>query len=273
MKGKYSKLVIIGIVVVFFLIIFGGSMFIKLEATERGVIFRQFTSGLDKENVYEPGFHIIAPWNDMYVFNVAEQKVEETMDVLDKNGLSINIEITVRFYPIYNSVGYLYEQFRTDYANLLVIPEVRSSVRQVAGRYSAEEIYSTKRSEVEQTIIEEAGKKLRDNHIEMKALLIRSINLPQDIRQAIESKLKQEQEALAYQFRLEKEKSEAERKKIEAEGVAKANNIVNSSLTPNLLKMRGIEATLELSKSQNSKTVIVGSAGSNGLPLILGSEK
>jgi regulator of protease activity HflC (stomatin/prohibitin superfamily) len=112
----------------------------KLEETERGVIFRQFTTGLDKDNVYEPGFHIIAPWNDMYVFNVSEQKVEETMDVLDKNGLSINIEITVRFYPIYNKVGSLYEAFRTDYANVLVVPEVRSSVRQVAGRYTAEEI-------------------------------------------------------------------------------------------------------------------------------------
>jgi regulator of protease activity HflC (stomatin/prohibitin superfamily) len=91
--------------------------------------------------------------------------------------------------------------------------------------------------------------------------------LPQDIRQAIESKLKQEQEALAYQFRLEKEKSEAERKRIAAEGEARANNIINNSLTPSLLKMRGIEATLELGKSQNSKTIIIGGGG-DGLPLI-----
>ncbi len=59
MKGKYQKLIIIGIVAVFFLVAFGNSMFIKLEATERGVIFRQFSSGLDKDNVYEPGFHEI----------------------------------------------------------------------------------------------------------------------------------------------------------------------------------------------------------------------
>ena len=52
-------------------------MFIKLEATERGVIFRQFTTGLDKENVYEPGFHVIAPWNDMYVFNVVFPRYRE----------------------------------------------------------------------------------------------------------------------------------------------------------------------------------------------------
>ena len=85
---------------------------------------------------------------------------------------------------------------------------------------------------------------------------------------AIESKLQQQQEALAYQFRLDKEKSEAERKRIAAEGESRANNIINNSLTANLLKMRGIEATLELSKSPNSKVIIVG--GKDGMPLILG---
>ncbi len=271
MNKQKSNLIIIAVVVVIVLLLFGSKMYVKLDATERGVIFRQFTTGLDRDNIYDPGFHLIAPWNDLYVYNVAEQKVEETMDVLDRNGLSVNIDVTVRFFPIYNRIGYLYEAFRLDYANLLVIPEIRSAVRQVAGRYSAEEIYSTKRSEVEKTIISEAKKTLNANNIEMKALLIRSINLPQDIKGAIESKLKQEQEALAYQFRLEKEKSEAERKRIAAEGEAKANNIINNSLTPNLLKMRGIEATLELSKSPNSKTVVIGS-GDGGMPLILGGK-
>ncbi|MDR2963452.1 MAG: prohibitin family protein [Bacteroidales bacterium] len=272
MKNKYTNVIIIIVIAVILLIVFGNSMFIKIEATQRGVIFRQFTTGLDKENVYQPGFHIIAPWNDMHIFNVAEQKIDETMDVLDRNGLSINIEITVRFAPYPDRVGYLYEAFKLDYVSLLVGPEIRSAVRQVAGRYSAEEIYSTKRSEVEQKIIEEAGRKLRDNNIDMKALLIRSINLPPDIRAAIENKLKQEQEALAYKFRLDKENSEAERKRIAAEGEARANKIINSSLTSELLTMRGIEATLKLGESPNAKVVIVG-GGRNGLPIILNTEK
>ena len=103
----------------------------------------------------------------------------------------------------------------------------------------------------------------------MRALLIRSINLPDKIKQAIESKLQQEQEALAYQFRLDKEKSEAERKRIAAEGESAANKIINNSLTPSLLKMRGIEATLKLAESPNSKVVVIGQ-GEDGLPLILG---
>jgi regulator of protease activity HflC (stomatin/prohibitin superfamily) len=180
------------------------------------------------------------------------------------------VDITVRFHPTYDLIGYLHENFGKNYISNLVIPEVRSSVRQVMGRYSAEEIYSTKRAEVELAIKEETAKSLNLNSIQMKALLIRSINLPEQIKTAIQNKLTQEQEALAYQFRLEKEKSEAERKRIAAEGEAQANNIVNSSLTDKLLKMRGIEATLELSKSPNSKVVIVG-GGEDGLPLILGN--
>ena len=103
----------------------------------------------------------------------------------------------------------------------------------------------------------------------MRALLIRSINLPTNIKAAIESKLEQEQEALAYQFRLDREKSEAERKRIAAEGEATANKIINSSLTSALLKMRGIEATAQLAQSPNSKVVIIG--GADGLPIILGN--
>ena len=108
------------------------------------------------------------------------------------------------------------------------------------------------------------------NNIEVTALLIRSINLPAQIKQAIENKLKQEQEALAYKFKLEKEKSEAERKRIAAEGEARANKIINNSLTPQLLKMRGIEATIKLSESPNTKVIVIGS-GDDGLPLILGN--
>ena len=104
----------------------------------------------------------------------------------------------------------------------------------------------------------------------MRALLIRSINLPDQIKGAIESKLKQEQEALAYEFRLQREESEAERKRIEAEGIAKYNSIISASLTENILRQRGIDATVGLAESPNSKVVVIGS-GKEGLPLILGN--
>jgi regulator of protease activity HflC (stomatin/prohibitin superfamily) len=261
---------IAGVIVLILLLVFGSSMFRTLQPGERGVIFRPFTTGLDKEHIYLPGFHIIAPWNDLTVYDVKEQQREETMDVLDKNGLSLNVDVSVRFNPIYDRVGYLHEIFGVKYIDQLIVPEVRSLVRQVAGRYTAEEIYSTKRSEVEASIINETKAVLQKNNIEMRALLIRSINLPQQIKTAIENKLQQEQEALAYTFRLEKEKAEAERRRIEADGIANYNRIINASLTEQILRQRGIEATMELAKSPNSKVVVVGS-GKDGLPLILGN--
>ncbi|MCW0482232.1 prohibitin family protein [Gaoshiqia sediminis] len=270
MNSLNKSYLIIGAVILVVLIFFGSSMFVTIQPGERGIIFRPFGSGLDKEHLYIPGFHVIAPWNDLIVYDVKEQQREETMDVLDKNGLSLNVDVSVRFNPTYEKIGHLHEIFGKRFVEQLIIPEVRSSVRQVAGRYTAEEIYSTKRSEVESSIINETKEILEANNIDMRALLIRSINLPDQIRIAIENKLKQEQEALAYQFRLTRETAEAERKRIEAEGIAAFNKIINSSLTDQILKQRGIEATIDLAKSPNAKVVVVGS-GKEGLPLILGN--
>ena len=269
-----SKLVSVIVFLLFGLTVmfsFASSIFYVIESTERAVIFYKFGKGLDKENVVKPGFGIKAPWNDIYKFDITDNLVEETIDVLDGSGLSINVDVTMNFHLSYDSVGEIYETYQFDFLRRLVRPVFRSTVRDVMGRYTAEEIYSTKRAEVENLIQDEASEVLKQpgNNIILKSLLIRSITLPTQIKGAIENKLQQEQEALAYQYRLEREKSEAERKRIEANGEANANKIINSSLTPALLKMRGIEATTKLAESPNSKVIVIGS-GKDGLPLILG---
>lgn len=269
---KFLPIIIIGAVAVILVVALSSSIFLTIDAGKRGVIFKKFQGGLDKENIYTQGFHVKAPWNDMYIYDVREQKTEETMDVLDKNGLSIKVDMSIRFHPVGDRIGFLHEIFGMEYGNTLVIPEVRSSVRQVMGRYTAEEIYSTKRTEVEETIRTETTKELikERNNIQITALLIRSLKFPESIKNAIENKLTAEQEALAMRYVKQKEQEEADRKKIAASGEAVANDIINSSLTDELLKMRGIEATLELTKSPNSKVIIIGS-GKDGLPLILGN--
>ena len=269
-----SKLVSVIVFLLFGLTVmfsFASSIFYVIESTERAVIFYKFGKGLDKEDVIKPGFGIKAPWNDIYKFDITDNLVEETIDVLDGSGLSINVDVTMNFHLSYDSVGEIYETYQFDFLRRLVRPVFRSTVRDVMGRYTAEEIYSTKRAEVENLIQEEASEVLKQpgNNIILKSLLIRSITLPAQIKGAIENKLQQEQEALAYQYRLEREKSEAERKRIEANGEANANRIINSSLTPALLKMMGIEATTKLAESPNSKVIVIGS-GKDGLPLILG---
>jgi regulator of protease activity HflC (stomatin/prohibitin superfamily) len=269
---KFLPFIIIGVISLIVVLYLSSEIFITIKSGERGVLYKRFGGGTDFESSFNPGFHIKAPWNEIYVYNVRENIINEKMDVLDKNGLSISVDVSVRFFPIYKRIAFLHEYFGEQYIELLVKPEVRSTVRRVMGRYSAEEIYSTKRAEVEDAIIKETEEILKseNNNIQMQALLIRSINLPDQIKNAIELKLQQEQEALAYQFRLQREESEAERKRIEAEGIAQFNRIINASLTQQILRQRGIEATLELSKSPNAKVVVVGS-GDDGLPLILGN--
>ncbi|HZX74834.1 MAG TPA: prohibitin family protein [Cyclobacteriaceae bacterium] len=270
MNNRRLPIIILGVIAFIVVLTLSSSLFYTIQATERAIIFYPFGRGLDKDNVIQPGFHTKAPWNDVYTYTVNEVSSDENMDVLDKNGLSIHVDITVRFYPIPDKIGYVHEKFTKNFVSVLVTPEVRSTVRQVMGRYTAEEIYSTKRAEVENSITTETEKILNANFVTATAVLIRSIILPEQIKGAIENKLQKEQESLAYQYRLDTEKSEAERKRIAAEGESRANNIINNSLSDKLLKMRGIEATLELAKSPNSKIVMIGSS-KDGLPMILGN--
>ena len=269
---KFLPFIITGVIAVIVILYLSSEIFITIKAGERGVLYKRFQGGTDFNISYTPGFHIKAPWNDIFVYNVRESIINEKMDVLDKSGLSVSVDVSVRFFPMYKQIPYLHEFFGEGYVELLVKPEVRSTVRRVMGRYTAEEIYSTKRAEVEDAINSETEEILnsKDNNIQMQALLIRSINLPDQIKNAIESKLQQEQEALAYRFRLDREKSEAERKRIEAEGISTYNEIINASLTERILRQRGIEATMEIAKSPNAKVIVVGS-GKDGLPLILGN--
>lgn len=264
---KLRPYIVIGALVIFGLIFFSKT-FVILEPTERGVVFRKYTTGLDVENIKGEGLNIIAPWNDVIVFQIAEQQIEETMDVLSKDGLSISLDVSLRFRPIPGDIGYLYRSFRKSYVENLIRPELRSSVRKIIGQYTPEELYATKRQEIETKIEESTREILSANHIELKALLFRSIKLPPKIKESIEQKLAADQEAQKYDYLIEKEKKEAERRRIDAEGKAAANRILSQSLTDKILKEKGILATEELAKSSNSKIIVIGS-GEGGLPIIL----
>ena len=120
-------------------------------------------------------------------------------------------------------------------------------------------------------IFEETKRKVEEQHVQLNSVLVRDVTLPTSIKEAIQRKLTQEQEALEYEFRLEKARQEAEKVRIDAEGKAIANRILAASLTPNILKDKGIEATLKLAESPNSKIIVVGS-GKDGLLIILGNQ-
>ncbi len=248
-----------------------GSAFLTIDAGNKGVLFRKFGGGLDMDKQYGQGFHVIAPWNTMFIYDVRKQQAEESMDVLSSNGLSIAVDVTVIYRPDESKLPQLHNLIGTDYFNKIIIPEVRSSVRKIIGRYTPEELYSSKREVVQTEIQNETNKVLASNYINLDAVLIRSVTLPPTIKAAIESKLKQEQESLEYEFRLQKEQKEAERKSIEAKGIQNFQKIISESISEKLLTWKGVEATQDLAKSPNTKIVVVG-GGKNGLPLILNTD-
>ncbi len=175
---RFLPYIILGVIALIIVMGISSSIFYTIGPSERAIIFYKFGSGLDKNNVIGSGFHMKAPWNELYVYSVNETSSDENMDVLDKSGLSIHVDITVRYNPMPEKIGYIHEKFTKNYVNVLVIPEVRSTVRQVMGRYTAEEIYSTKRAEVETAIRTETEKILQLNFVNSPAVLIRSIILP-----------------------------------------------------------------------------------------------
>jgi prohibitin 1 len=270
-QGKLITTGVIAFLALMVILIFSNATFLTINAGERGVLFKRFAGGLDKDKIYQSGFHVIAPWNTMYVYIVREQQLEEEMNVLSSNGLNIAVDVTVRVHPKFDKIGELHETFGREYMNSLVRAEVRAAVRKVIGRFQPEELYSTRREEVTQLIISNLEPTLNDNYVELRAALIRDIKLPEKVKTAIEEKIEAEQKALKYEYILEQERREAERRIIEAEAKAKANQVLSASLTDKILQDKGIEATLQLANSPNSKVVIVGGGG-KGLPLILGNQ-
>lgn len=177
--------------------------------------------------------------------------------------------MSIRFRPVISEVGTIHQTIGLNYTEVVVLPEVRSAARQIIGRYDPEELYSTKRDFIQDEIYNNVKQRLAEKNIYLDAILIRGIELPPNIKMAIEQKLKQEQESKEYEFRIEKETKEAERKRIEAQGIKDFQDIVSEGISDKLLRWKGIEATLDLAKSQNSKVVVIGQGG-DGLPLILG---
>lgn len=256
------------------ILVIGFFIFMKSTVTIRsgksGVLYKTFSGGVDTTTVIDEGFHIIAPWNKVIVYEVRQQELFEQMSVLSLNGLEIKIDATAWYQPRHDKLGLLHRTKGQNYLQRVIQPAIRSATRSVLGRYTPEQIYSSKRDAIQKEIFEETKKILDDQYIQLNDVLVRDVTLPLTIKDAIERKLGQEQEALEYEFRLRKATKEAERQRIEAEGKAEANRILNASLSSNILKEKGIEATLKLSESSNSKVIVIG-GGEGGLPIILGN--
>ncbi len=254
----------------------------KVGAGHGGVLWTAL--GGTQEEAYTEGWYFVAPWNKLITYNVRLQDRSEELHVLANNGLSIRLETSVRYRVSLSTLAVLHQKVGMDYYEVLIAPAMRSASRKVVGRYAPEQIYSTKREEVEletlAAVIENlkdaiskklAGANLEEEPIQIKAILVRNVELPDKLKRAINDKLEEEQRALKMKFTLDRERKEAERKEIEAKGIAMRNQIITASITDRLLSYEGIQATERLATSQNAKTVVIG-GGKQGLPLILGGQ-
>ena len=243
---------------------------ITIGSGEAGVLYKTFGGGVvTEEPALGEGFHLVMPWNKVFVYEVRQQELTEKMKVLSSNGLDIQLEASIWFKPQAISLGKLHQEKGQNYLERVLKPAIRSASRSVVGRYTPEQIYSSKRDAIQKEIFEETKLIVEDQYINLVEVLVRDVTLPPAIKNAIERKLGQEQESLEYEFRLVTAAKEAEKKIIEAKGKAEANRILSASLNDKILKDKGIEATLKLAQSPNAKVVVVG--GKDGLPLILGN--
>jgi len=267
MRWMYSLLTLLLTILV--VLILWNRIVITIYAGEGGVLFKRW-GGTVIDKLYPEGIHVILPWNIMTNYNLRVQEKRHNFSVLSKQGLKIDIKISIRFRPEADMIGVLHQKIGPNYINSVVIPEVESVIRRYFGNFNDEEIYTSKGAILEK-ILDDATKQLLDKYIVLDDLIIRSIEFPVSVKDAIQNKITQYHKYKEYEYRIERAKLEANRKVIEANGITKYKDIISKNITKDYLTWEGIQATVKLASSSNSKVIVIGS-GKNGLPIILNTQ-
>jgi regulator of protease activity HflC (stomatin/prohibitin superfamily) len=269
-KRQAPYLILLTFLLAFLVVLLFERMVVSIHPGELGVLWRRLGGGTQIDTVYREGMHLILPFNKMYVYNIRKQQLSDTISVLTVDGLSLKVQYSVRYFLERDTLALLHQRIGPDYVSVVVRPEIRSVIRVVFGQYRPEDIYTTQKA-IQERISQLSKTQLEARFVALDDVPIENITLPVRISTAIESKLSLQQADAEYQYRLSVATKEANRKRIEAEGIKAYNDVVSSSLTPDMLSWQGILATQELAKSPNAKVVVIG-AGAKGLPLILGKE-
>lgn len=264
--GRSLRSLAIGIVIVILVLI--GNPVRVIPAGHVGV--KDFFGSVSP-NVLMPGVHVVFPFTKVVPMSVKTQEVKEQAEVPSKEGLTMDLEGSLLFRLDPTRAADIYKTVGPDYQEIAVHPQIRSAIREVTATYEAKALYSAERDKIASETLLLFRKMSEGRGIITEAVLLRKIGLPAVVANAIQEKLKREQEAEQMKFILQKESQEAERKRIEAQGVADFQRIVASGISQQLLEWKGIEATEKLALSANTKVVVIGNSKS-GLPIILGGE-
>jgi prohibitin 1 len=225
--------------------------------------------GIVSDNTVKAGINFVNPFAKVVKFSVQTKELKESMSVLSREGLTIGLEISALYRLEADSAASVYKKISDgDYENVILIPQFRSVSRSVTANFQASALYSTERERLGESIMSELSKIVSSRGVIIESTPLRNVALPSQLTDAIEQKQRADQESQRMEFILTKERQEADRKRVEAQGVADFQRIVATTISEQLLRWKGIEATLKIAESNNAKVVIIGS-GKDGLPVIL----
>jgi len=225
--------------------------------------------GVVSDRTLPAGINLVNPMAKIQKYSIQTKEHKETMQVLSSEGLTIGLEISALYRLNPDSAARVYKTIvGGDYEGVVLIPQFRSISRAVTASFQASALYSTERERLGEKIMEELAKIVAPRGIIVESTPLRNVGLPTQLTDAIEQKQRADQESQRMEFVLAREKKEADRKRIEAQGIADFQKIVATGISEQLLRWKGIEATMKIAESQNAKVVIIGS-GKDGLPIIL----
>jgi regulator of protease activity HflC (stomatin/prohibitin superfamily) len=218
------------------------------------------------------GMHLVNPVARVHQLSIKTQEVKERASVPSKEGLIMGLEASVLYHLQPDRASDVFQKIGLGYADVLLVPNFRSAIRGVTAANLASTLYSDARESVARQILSDLQAQVQPRGIVIENVLLRDLQLPETLKQAIEAKQQAQQEAQRMEFVLQREKQEAERKRVEAQGIKDFQHIVTEGISDKLLEWKGIEATVELARSSNSKVVVVGNT-KTGLPLIFAADK
>jgi regulator of protease activity HflC (stomatin/prohibitin superfamily) len=273
-----SPVRIIGVILILIGIL--TSCIIQIEAGEVGV---KKLFGKVQNDVLPSGLHFINPLLVVEEMDIKTQNYtmsgvhdegtksgDDAIRALTADGLEVVIDLTVLYRVLPTDAPRIVRESGLNYTDKIVRPLTRTKIRDNTVYYEAVSLYSSKRDEFQARIFKSIEGDFKNRGLVLEQLLVRNITLPAMVKTAIEQKITAEQDAQKMQFVLQKEKQEAERKRVEAQGIADYQRIINESLTDRQLQYEQIKAMKDLAGSTNAKMVIMGKGNT---PVILDAKQ
>ena len=254
-----------------FIFILLGIITSSVKQIDPGEVGVKVLFGSIQDDVLASGLHFINPLLDVKRLDIKTQNYtmsgvndegnksgDDAIRVLTSDGLEVTIDLTVLYRVVSGDAPKLLRETGDDYRDKIVRPITRTKIRDNAVYYQAVDLFGNKRDEFQQRIYKTIETDFKKRGLMLEQLLVRNITLPNSVKASIESKINAEQDAKKMEFVLQKEKQEAERKRVEAQGIADYQRIINTGLTDQQLQYEQIKAMKEIALSQNAKIIVMG---------------